>query len=61
MVEFCPQCSNLLREENFGSKYYLICKCGFKTETDACNEDEKKKYNRKKEKSSKGEFNCYFE
>ena len=32
MVEFCPECSNLLRKKNMGGKVYLICKCGYQRE-----------------------------
>jgi DNA-directed RNA polymerase subunit M/transcription elongation factor TFIIS len=29
MVEFCPECSNLLRKEFIDGKSTLVCKCGF--------------------------------
>ncbi len=28
MVQFCPECSNLLRKKNENGESYLICKCG---------------------------------
>lgn len=32
MVNFCPECSNLLRKKLMKSMYYLVCKCGYKKE-----------------------------
>lgn len=32
MVEFCPECSNLLRKRLINGNYFLICKCGYKKE-----------------------------
>ena len=32
MVEFCPECSNLLRKKKVMEKYYLVCKCGYERE-----------------------------
>jgi len=29
MVDFCPECSNLLRKKMMDGKYCLICKCGY--------------------------------
>ena len=29
MVEFCPECSSLLRKQILNSKPFLACKCGF--------------------------------
>lgn len=29
MVDFCPECSSLLRKKNTNSIIYLICKCGY--------------------------------
>jgi len=30
MVDFCPDCSSLLRKNNRDGIIYLICKCGYK-------------------------------
>ncbi len=32
MLEFCPDCNNLLRKRNFDSMAYLACGCGYKRE-----------------------------
>jgi len=32
MVEFCPECSNLLRKKRDDDKFFLICKCGYQRE-----------------------------
>ncbi|MFW9940050.1 MAG: transcription factor S [Candidatus Thorarchaeota archaeon] len=29
MVQFCPECSNLLRKKIENGKAYLVCKCGY--------------------------------
>ncbi len=29
MVDFCPDCSNLLRKRKINIKYFLVCKCGY--------------------------------
>lgn len=29
MVEFCPECSNLLRKKIVDDKSFLVCKCGY--------------------------------
>jgi len=29
MVDFCPDCSNLLRKKMMKGVYYLVCKCGY--------------------------------
>jgi DNA-directed RNA polymerase subunit M len=48
MVEFCPECSNLLRKEvNDGNKS-LVCRCGFQKELKLSSEEIKKKVNLKK-------------
>ncbi len=33
MVEFCPECSNLLRKKTENGKIFLACKCGFQKPT----------------------------
>ncbi len=32
MVEFCPECSSLLRKKLVNSKAFLACKCGYERE-----------------------------
>ena len=34
MVEFCPECSNLLRKRRDDSNSSLVCKCGYEKEID---------------------------
>jgi DNA-directed RNA polymerase subunit M len=38
MVDFCPECSNLLRRENMDGKIFLACRCGYKVELDNPND-----------------------
>ena len=32
MVEFCPECSNLLRKQKVNGTSFLACKCGYERE-----------------------------
>ncbi len=32
MVEFCPECSNLLRKRKANERSFLVCKCGYQHE-----------------------------
>ena len=32
MVEFCPECSSLLRKRKVNDEDFLVCKCGFQKE-----------------------------
>jgi len=32
MVNFCPECSNLLRKKMMKGIHYIVCKCGYKKE-----------------------------
>ena len=32
MVDFCPDCSNLLRKRKENDENFLVCKCGFQKE-----------------------------
>ena len=32
MVEFCPECSNLLRKQVYNGDRALVCRCGFQKE-----------------------------
>ncbi len=49
MVEFCPECSNLLRKEFLDGKSTLVCKCGYQKELAQSIEDINEIINRKKE------------
>ena len=33
MLEFCPECDNLLRKKVLGGREFLACRCGYKKET----------------------------
>ncbi|MHA2120331.1 MAG: transcription factor S [Promethearchaeota archaeon] len=35
MVQFCPECSNLLRKKKEDEQDYLICKCGYQENDDS--------------------------
>ncbi|MFX1357538.1 MAG: transcription factor S [Promethearchaeota archaeon] len=50
MVEFCPECSNLLRKKNMDGKYFLVCRCGYQKEIES-NKTELKKEAEKKKKA----------
>ena len=47
MVEFCPECSNLLRKKRMNEKIFLVCKCGYQTEIQT-NNDQKEEAIQKK-------------
>ena len=50
MVDFCPNCSNILRKQLMNKTYYLICKCGYKKQSEVIkNEDLQKIIQKKKE------------
>ena len=49
MVEFCPECSSLLRKKIFDGKPFLACRCGYKQETEHDNSEIQKKIEEKKE------------
>ncbi|KKM74703.1 hypothetical protein LCGC14_1397670 [marine sediment metagenome] len=53
MVDFCPECSNLLRKKMKDSRYYLICKCGYERRLDKLNETEISKIIKKKSEALK--------
>jgi len=48
MVEFCPECSNLLRKEVLEGKSTLTCKCGYQRELEQNIEEINKIINKKK-------------
>jgi len=47
MIQFCPECSSLLRRKKVDEKIYLACKCGYQekdnTSVDSKNIEKKKK------------------
>ena len=32
MLQFCPECSNLLRKQRIDSRIFFVCKCGYQEE-----------------------------
>ena len=48
MVEFCPECSSLLRKNTLDGKYVLVCRCGFNKNTNDNKEELNKKIEQKK-------------
>ena len=48
MVEFCPECSNLLRKKVYDGNKSLFCRCGFQKELKVSSEEIKKKVSLKK-------------
>ena len=36
MVQFCPECSGLLRKKNESGEFYLVCKWGYQESGGAC-------------------------
>jgi len=53
MVEFCPECSNLLRKKRESGKTYLACKCGYRKEIETDKEQIKKVIRKKRDKLEK--------
>ncbi len=49
MVDFCPECSSLLRRGNVIDKTFLICKCGYEKEFETNADEIKKTIQKKKE------------
>ena len=49
MVEFCPECSSLLRKKTFDGKSVLACRCGYTQETESNDSDLQKKIQKKKD------------
>ncbi|MFX0034434.1 MAG: transcription factor S [Candidatus Hermodarchaeota archaeon] len=39
MVEFCPECSNLLRKRIENNHSFLVCKCGYQKELNPNNNE----------------------
>ena len=52
MVEFCPECSNLLRKETIDGKQYLSCRCGYQREL-LLDEDERNEVIKRKKEDLK--------
>jgi len=53
MVEFCPDCSGLLRKKIFDGKSFLACKCGYSQESELDHSVIQKSIQKKKEALSK--------
>lgn len=49
MVEFCPECSNLLRKRKVKDKSFLACKCGYEKELQTDTNKIEKHIQKKKE------------
>ena len=49
MVEFCPECSNLLRKRIDNYKAFLICKCGYEKTLRADNNEIENQIQEKKD------------
>ena len=47
MVDFCPECSSLLRKKNENGKSYLACRCGYEEELIVNHDDIKKEVEKK--------------
>ncbi len=48
MVEFCPDCSNLLRKQVLDGEMYLVCRCGYQAPYENNEENEKMVIEKKK-------------
>ena len=48
MVEFCPECSNLLRKKKVNEKSFLACKCGYEREMESDTNKIKESIHKKK-------------
>ena len=48
MVEFCPDCSGLLRRKNLDGDLFLVCKCGHQQSLERNSDDLKKTVDEKK-------------
>ena len=53
MVEFCPECSNLLRRQVIGGNKTLVCRCGFQKDLSLNAEDIKNNAKLKEEALNK--------
>ena len=53
MVEFCPECSNLLRRQIIEGNKTLVCRCGFHKDLSLNAEDIKKDVRLKEEALNK--------
>ncbi len=52
MVDFCPECSNMLRRMNVDGKSCLTCKCGYRKE-EADTDEEKREIEQKIQEKKK--------
>ncbi|TFF87828.1 MAG: transcription factor S [Promethearchaeota archaeon] len=53
MVEFCPECSSVLRKRLKDGEEYLICKCGYEKQINTNPEEIEKVIKKKQEALSK--------
>ncbi len=53
MVDFCPECSNLLRKKMKEGRHYLTCKCGYERGQNSRNEKDLSKIIKKKSEALK--------
>ncbi|MHA1670342.1 MAG: transcription factor S [Promethearchaeota archaeon] len=53
MVQFCPECSSLLRKRKVNGKYVLTCRCGYEEENTSHEADLNKKIEKKKNEIDK--------
>jgi len=49
MVDFCPECSNLLRRTNVNEKNVLACRCGYIQDIETNDSELEKKIQEKKD------------
>lgn len=52
-LQFCPECSSLLRKKKMGEKFILACKCGYKEDTEIDKREIEAKIQKKKEELAK--------
>ena len=53
MVDFCPECSGLLRKKNENGKNFLMCRCGYSEEIVDYEDVVKEKIQKKKDALNK--------
>jgi DNA-directed RNA polymerase subunit M len=53
LVDFCPECSNLLRKRLMDGELFLICRCGYKEKVEENDSDLAKEALKKKKELEK--------
>lgn len=48
MVEFCPECSGVLKKKTMGAKSFLACACGYQREWNSNKKDAEQDIQKKK-------------